>query len=200
MVSYCPEHKDHSCDITQIRLHREQSEAIAVNTFRRCIRFSSFDCKCLRYDQFVVSLQMRSDEHHTRIWHQQRRRTAQKLCRQSEAIALKLAWVHYTQQEPSSKNSAWLIMFQGETSPVNIKSEDFMLILASDAQITGARQFCGPSREICLDSTHATNSYDFQLTTVLAIDEHDEGHTVAFCYSNRVDEGAASVLLHTYSS
>lgn len=53
----------------------------------------------------------------------------------------------------------WLIKFQGEFSAVNLKSEDFMLVLANDAQIIGA--LCGPNREDCLDSTHGMNSYDF---------------------------------------
>ena len=39
-----------------------------------------------------------------------------------------------------------------------------------------------------MDSTQGMNNYDFQLTTVLAIDEHGEGFPVAFCYSSHVDE------------
>ena len=58
-----------------------------------------------------------------------------------------------------------------------------------------AEQFCGPGRELCMDSMHGMNSYDFQLTTILAIDEHGEGFPVAFAYSSHVDETSMAVFL-----
>lgn len=52
------------------------------------------------------------------------------------------------------------------------------------------RRYGGPMGEIAIDSTHGTNGYNFQLTTIMVIDSHGEGYPAAFCYSNRVDEGA----------
>ena len=38
---------------------------------------------------------------------------------------------------------------------------------------------------VCVDATHGTNSYDFQLVTVLVIDDYDEGIPVAWLISNK---------------
>ena len=40
---------------------------------------------------------------------------------------------------------------------------------------------------ICTDDTHGTNSYDFNLITVVVVDEFGEGYPVAWCLCNRVD-------------
>ena len=41
---------------------------------------------------------------------------------------------------------------------------------------------------ICVDSTHKTTGYDFQLTTVMIVDEYGEGYPVSWCLSNREDQ------------
>ena len=46
----------------------------------------------------------------------------------------------------------------------------------------------GPNKIICMDSTHGTNGYDFQLITVLVVDNYDEGFPVAWCLCNREDK------------
>jgi len=76
-----------------------------------------------------------------------------------------------------------------------LRDDDFMLTIASDAQLVGTKAFCGPMKEVCMDSTQGMNSYEFQLTTLMAIDEHGEGFPIAFCYSNRVDELSMCVFL-----
>ncbi|XP_074604044.1 uncharacterized protein LOC141857445 [Brevipalpus obovatus] len=38
-----------------------------------------------------------------------------------------------------------------------------------------------------MDSTHGTNDYDFQLTTIMVVDENRNGFPVAFCYSSKMD-------------
>ena len=105
------------------------------------------------------------------------------------------AWIAGTKAQAATKNLVRFVKFQGEPSPYNLPTEDFMLIIASDAQLLGAKQFCGPMHEVCMDSTHGLNSYDFQLTTLMCIDEHGEGFPIAFCYSNHVNENAMTVFL-----
>ena len=61
-----------------------------------------------------------------------------------------------------------------------MKDEEFVMVIASDAQLRGAKQFCGPGRELCMDSMHGMNNYDFQRTTVLATDEHGEGQSTSY--------------------
>jgi len=50
-------------------------------------------------------------------------------------------------------------------------------------------------KEVALDSTHGTNAYDYQLTTLMVIDEHGEGFPAAFCFSNHVNEAAMRIFL-----
>jgi len=52
------------------------------------------------------------------------------------------------------------VKFQGKTeSAYNLNSEDFILVIACDAKLVGARQFCGHGKAACLDSTHEMNKY-----------------------------------------
>lgn len=37
---------------------------------------------------------------------------------------------------------------------------------------------------ICIDSTHGTTGYDFELVTMMVIDEFEEGFPVAFCLTS----------------
>ena len=53
-----------------------------------------------------------------------------------------------------------------------------MLVLQTPLQVEVLRK-CTPNRIICIDDTHGTNSYDFYLTTVLTVDEFDEGYPTA---------------------
>jgi len=46
---------------------------------------------------------------------------------------------------------------------------------------------CGDHKVICVDATHGTNSYDFQLISILVIDEFGEGFPVGWCLSNKED-------------
>lgn len=43
------------------------------------------------------------------------------------------------------------------------------------------------SSTICIDTTHGTNMYDFQLLTVIVLDEYSEGIPAAWMISNRQD-------------
>ena len=105
-------------------------------------------------------------------------------------------WIERTRQDATTANLVRFVKFQGdEASVAGLGQDDFMLVLATDAQLVCARQFCGPMKELCMDSTHGMNAYNFQLTTLLCIDEHGEGFPIAFCYSNHVDERSMRLFL-----
>lgn len=46
--------------------------------------------------------------------------------------------------------------------------------------------------KVYIDSTHGTTEHDFQLTTMLTIDEFGAGCAVTYCISNRIDSVAIS--------
>jgi hypothetical protein len=48
-----------------------------------------------------------------------------------------------------------------------------------------------------MDGTHGTNSYKYELTTVLILDDKNMGYPVAFFISNRKDKIAQEVFLHS---
>ena len=64
---------------------------------------------------------------------------------------------------------------------------DFILCLQTCTQRRFMLQF-GTNRIVCLDSTHGTTQYDFNLITVLVVDDFGEGNPVAFMICNREDE------------
>jgi len=71
---------------------------------------------------------------------------------------------------------------------------DFVLALMNDVQVHMLQKY-GHHRVNCMDSTHGINAYDFQLTTLLVIDDYGEGFPVAFCISNKIDSLAMEVFL-----
>lgn len=66
-----------------------------------------------------------------------------------------------------------------------LKKEDFVLIIMTPAQCQVLKRF--GSDCICMDGTHGLNNYNFELHTLLIIDEIREGFPCAFLLSNRSD-------------
>lgn len=62
---------------------------------------------------------------------------------------------------------------------------DFCLIYMNRAQENILHKFA--SNILAIDSTHGLNIYDFELTTLMVIDEFGEGFPVSFMFSNRKD-------------
>ena len=84
-------------------------------------------------------------------------------------------------------NPVLLYKQQGEPQPKNcdnLDDEDFALVLQTPTQTEMLKEF---GKIICIDSTHGTNGYDFNLITILVIDEFGEGFPVGWCISNRED-------------
>jgi len=71
-----------------------------------------------------------------------------------------------------------------EYFPLDIN--DFMLIILTETQKEVLKKF--GSGKLCIDSTHGTNQYNFNLTTIVVIDEFGEGYPAAFCISTKIDE------------
>lgn len=61
-----------------------------------------------------------------------------------------------------------------------------MLIILSETQKEVLKKF--GSGKLCTDSTHGTNQYNFNLTTIVVIDEFGEGYPAAFCISTKIYE------------
>ncbi|XP_025194303.1 uncharacterized protein LOC112593925 isoform X2 [Melanaphis sacchari] len=62
---------------------------------------------------------------------------------------------------------------------------DFCLVIMTQFQSELLLKF--GKDKVCLDGTHGLNGYNFQLYTVVVVDEYGNGYPVAFCFSNRSD-------------
>ena len=93
-------------------------------------------------------------------------------------------WVHEMQKD-SEKNPVLLYKPQ-DSEPhskcPSLKKKDFILVIQTPLQREMLIKF-GTS-VICMDGT---NSYDFNLITVVVVDEFGEGCPVGWCLCNRVD-------------
>ncbi|GFX07402.1 uncharacterized protein TNCV_504601 [Trichonephila clavipes] len=94
------------------------------------------------------------------------------------------AWVN----EIESKNDSCILFYkpQGVTSAMHpeLKSDDFVLIIMNDAQCEMLKKYVS---HICIDGTHGTNGYDFELITLLILDDIRQGFPCSFFISNRTD-------------
>ena len=93
-------------------------------------------------------------------------------------------------------NPVLLYKPQGQVDAEGLATPDFVLALQTQLQADILRRF-SQNRVVCVDGTHGTNGYDFTLITVMVIDEYGEGFPVAWCISNREDQG---LLLRFYQA
>lgn len=68
----------------------------------------------------------------------------------------------------------------------------FFLIIGTKFQLEMLKKF--GSTAICIDTTHGTNEYDFNLTTLVVVDEKGNGFPAAFCISEQKDANTWNVF------
>lgn len=67
-----------------------------------------------------------------------------------------------------------------------LKNDDFALIIMNQGQKEMLQKYGNDC--ICVDETHGLNMYDFNLNTILILDDMREGFPCSFMVSNRSDE------------
>jgi len=191
-VKYFSEHRGHDCELAHLRLTSAQRQTTAG---MMAVGMSVTDV--------LDHMQLSGGNENITCLHHATRQDMQNIKRdfnisrggvlhKSDADSV-AAWV--ARQQEGGQNIVRFIKFQGEEAVRGLMSDDFMLVLMADVQIVGLRQFAGPMKEVALDSTHGTNEYNFQLTTLIVIDDHGEGYPAAFCYSNTVTESSMCAFL-----
>ncbi|KAF0688406.1 SWIM-type domain-containing protein, partial [Aphis craccivora] len=85
----------------------------------------------------------------------------------------------------SSSNPIVFYKTQGTEYPP-LDFNDFMLIILTETQKAVLHKFS--NGKLCIDSTHGTNQYNFNLTSIVVIDEFRERYPAAFCISTKIDE------------
>jgi len=77
---------------------------------------------------------------------------------------------------------------QQGNSDNNVQSftkDDFYLIIMTQFQSELLLKF--GNDEVCIDGTYGLNGYNFQLYTIVVVNEFGNGYPVAFCFSNKSD-------------
>ncbi|KAE9530121.1 hypothetical protein AGLY_011583 [Aphis glycines] len=74
----------------------------------------------------------------------------------------------------------------------NLKKDDFLLIIMNNYQQSMLEKY--GHDVICIDETHGMNSYHFNLTIQLVLDDMREGFPCAFMISNRIDEAVLTIF------
>ena len=69
---------------------------------------------------------------------------------------------------------------------IGLDVHDFAIVIQTPLQAEMLRG-CGNNNVVCVDATHGTNTYDFQLITILVMDEFGEGFPAGWCISNKED-------------
>ncbi|KAF8785630.1 hypothetical protein HNY73_011145 [Argiope bruennichi] len=91
------------------------------------------------------------------------------------------AWVHKMKIEKDN-----LVLFYKRLVDPHpaVQNKHFMLVFVTHFQ----KSIFYPigADGICVDSTHSISNYNFELVTMLVIDEYEEGIPVAFCISSSV--------------
>uniref|UniRef100_A0A8D8QQK5 MULE transposase domain-containing protein n=1 Tax=Cacopsylla melanoneura TaxID=428564 RepID=A0A8D8QQK5_9HEMI len=80
----------------------------------------------------------------------------------------------------------------------HIDENDFILIIMNKAQQQVLTEY--GKDVICMDGTHGTNAYGFELTTVLVLDELRQGFPCVFLITSRTDSLTLSVCLEEIKS
>ena len=83
---------------------------------------------------------------------------------------------------------------QGAPEPdCRLAETDFLLVIQTEFQRYMFSKF--GNNALCMDSTHGTNAYDFNLMTAIVIDEYGEGIPVLWAISNRQDMETLTIAL-----
>ncbi|XP_049529014.1 uncharacterized protein LOC119462611 [Dermacentor silvarum] len=79
-----------------------------------------------------------------------------------------------------------------------LDEKDFMLAIMTEPQQELFKKL-GTDR-VCIYGTHGTTGFDFQLVTVLVVDEFGTGFPVAYCITNRTDRKAMATFFASIMS
>ena len=82
---------------------------------------------------------------------------------------------------------------QPDSTLTGLSESDFILCLQTITQRQFMMKF-GMNSVACLDSTHGTNQYGFNLVTLMVVDDFGEGNPVAFMLSTKEDVSALSAF------
>ena len=88
---------------------------------------------------------------------------------------------------------------QLDCTSLGLAATDFVLCIQTVTQRQFMLQF-GNGSVVCLDSTHGTNQYGFNLVTMMVVDDFGQGNPVAFMIATKEDETVLSAFFRSIKS
>lgn len=182
-VQYCDTHHSHHIKLAHLRMHSSTRMNIAAKLQQGVSMDRIMDdiretvSKELNREHLIS----RQDLHNIK-----KQYNIDGVIRHQNDLISTSAWVE--DMKNLKYNSVLLFKRQGEEQNDhmdNVSDKDFILCLQTEFQRDMLIKF--GSNVICIDSTHGTNAYDFYLTTLLVLDEYEEGIQVGWMISNRED-------------
>ncbi|XP_072400426.1 uncharacterized protein [Diabrotica undecimpunctata] len=184
-VKYCYEYYGHDTAVQHVRLHKVDRESIASKIILGVSVSNILDSSKTELSSESgirrIDLLVKKDIHNIKASYNL---NITEGCRhKDDATSVKLFVLEWSKMEA---NPVLFYKAQDEDCKESkLKKQDFCIILMTDAQIELFNNFGG--NIITIDGTHGLNGYDFEMTTIMVIDEFGEGLPVAFMYSNRKD-------------
>ena len=183
VVKYCSTHHNHEANIGHLRMQHDTRMKIAAHlqqgvTMERIMdNIRGNTVRGITREHLVTKQDIHNIKHHYNI---------EGVMRHENDLTSICAWVEELNSLPY--NPVLLFKPQGEPQPHdmdNVGTDDFILGIQTQFQRDMLCKYGDTC--VCMDATHGTNMYDFNLITVLVIDEFGEGIPVAWAISNRED-------------
>ena len=102
-----------------------------------------------------------------------------------------------SEMEELTFNPVVLFKQQGElprNDCITLKEEDFVLVIQTEFQRDTLCKF--GNNGVCIDATYRINDYDFNLITLMVLDDFQEGIPVMWALSNREDKSVLVSILN----
>jgi len=109
----------------------------------------------------------------------------------NDAISVE-SWVQNLKKDDKFSHIYYKQQDEIDQKFLNLKKDDFLLIIMNNYQQLMLEKYGYDI--ICIDETHGMNSYHFNLTTLLVLDDIREGFPCAFMISNRIDEAVLKIF------
>lgn len=190
-MEFCKTHVGHNSDLGRLRLSQAEKDEIACQIAMNVpldkildqVRFNIGSGDLNRID-----LLSRKDL----------RNIEQEYSLKSEAIRHKNDALSIDSWVREMETAGGIVLFykpQGiplETCP-QFAAEDFILIIMNESQKEMLKHY--GDKYVCFDSTHGLNAYGFLLTTLLVLDDLNQGFPCAFMFSNKEDSAAIEMFV-----
>ena len=182
-ITFCHTHQNHELQLGHLRIQpstrqniaAQLQQGVAINRIMDNIREDI--SQGINRDHLISKQDVRNIQHCYNI---------EGISRHANDLTSVCSWV----EELSSLPYNPVLVFKPQGTPQlpsmeNISVNDFVLGIQTEFQRDMLKKFGNSC--ICMDGTHGTNVYDFNLITILVIDEYGEGIPVAWLLANRED-------------